>query len=81
MTAPPTKAQITAALDRAANAAREKTPHGDRILKQQLTGYSAERRGDSWWLIGHLRVLGGAEEWDVLFNPETDQGRLRAKGS
>jgi hypothetical protein len=36
-----------------------------------------ERRGERWWLIGHIRVLGQSDEWEVLYDPETDEGRVR----
>jgi hypothetical protein len=78
MSVRPTKDQIKAALDRAAKAARDHTRHGDRVLKQPLMGHSAERRGN-WWLIGHIAILGESERWDVLYDPVTDEGRLRKK--
>jgi hypothetical protein len=28
--------------------------------------------------MGHIRVLGQAERWDVPYDPETDQGKLQA---
>lgn len=73
----PTADQIDAALSRAADAARELTQYPDRILKQPLPQHGSERRGERWWLIGHIRVLGQPDEWDVLYDPETDEGRLR----
>jgi hypothetical protein len=72
----PTTDQINAALTRAADAARERTQYPDRILKHPLPQHDCERRGARWWLIGHLRVLGQPDEWQVLYDPVTDQGRL-----
>jgi hypothetical protein len=79
MTTRPTNEQIRAALSRAADAACERTTYPDRVLKQQLPKHASERLDERWWLIGHIRVLGGPEEWEVLYDPETDEGRLRAK--
>jgi hypothetical protein len=75
----PTTDQINAALSRAADAARERTTYPDRILKQPLPQHGSERRGERWWLIGHPRVLGQPDEWQALYDPETDERRLRAK--
>jgi hypothetical protein len=77
MAVPPTNEQITAALKRAAEAARELTPYPDRILRHPQR--PPERIDERWRLIGHLRVLGQPEEWQVLYDPETDHGRLRPK--
>jgi hypothetical protein len=74
-TSPPTPEHITAALKRAAEAARELTPYPDRVLRHPLR--PPARIDARWWLIGHLRVLGQPEQWDVLYDPETDEGRLR----
>jgi hypothetical protein len=79
MAGPPTTDQINAALTRAADAAREHTKFPERILKQPLPQHGSERRGERWWLIGHIRVLGQSERWEVLYDPETDEGRLRVK--
>jgi hypothetical protein len=27
-----------------------------------------------WWLFGRLSVLGEVQEWDVLYDPEIDEG-------
>ena len=78
MSKPPTVDQINAALSRAADAARELTQYPDRILKHPLSQHGSERRGERWWLIGYVRVLGQAERWEVHYDPETDRGRLRA---
>jgi hypothetical protein len=77
MVQPPTPQQIDAALKRAQNAVRELTPHPERLLRHPLR--PAERIDDRWWLIGHIRVLGQPERWDVLYDPETDEGRLRSQ--
>jgi hypothetical protein len=69
MTARPTKDQINAALDRAAFAARDHTTHAFRILKRPLPKHSSEPRGERWWMIGHIRVLGESELWEVLYDP------------
>jgi hypothetical protein len=79
MTNQPTRDQINAALTRAAAAARERTTYPDRILNQPLPKHGSDRIGECWWLIGHIRVLGQPERWEVWFDPETDEGRLRAK--
>jgi hypothetical protein len=79
MCARPTKDLINAALERAANAARENTRHFDRVLKHPLASHSAEPRGERWWLIGWIRVLGESEEWEVLYDPVSGQGKLQAK--
>jgi hypothetical protein len=79
MTTRPTKDQINAALDRAAIAARDHTTHSSRLLKSPLPKHGSERRGGRWWMIGHIRVLGESELWDVLYDPVTDEGRLRTK--
>jgi hypothetical protein len=75
----PTVDQINTALKRAATAARELTPYPDRVLALPLPNHASERRGESWWLIGHIRVLGKPERWEVWYDPLTDQGRLRSK--
>jgi hypothetical protein len=73
----PTANRINAALDRAAKTARDHTKHSSRLLKSPLPKYGSEPRGERWWLIGHIRVLGEQERWEVLFDPVTDEGRLR----
>ena len=73
----PTKEQINAALKRARDAAQEHTKYPDRILKQPLPKHTSERFEGRWWLIGHIRVLGQPERREVLYDPETDEGRLR----
>jgi hypothetical protein len=73
----PTVDQINAALKRAATAAREVTEYPDRILKHPLPQHGSERCDGRWWLIGHVRVLGQPERWEVLYDPATDEGRLR----
>ena len=75
MTQPPTTDQINAALKRAASAARELTKYPDRILAMPLPKHASERFAGRWWLIGSVRVLGEAERWDVLYDPETGKGR------
>jgi hypothetical protein len=79
MSAKPTTDLINTALKRAADAARELTPYPERILKQSLPKHGSERRGERWWLIGQIRVLGKPEQWEVLYDPEAGEGRLRAK--
>jgi hypothetical protein len=34
---------------------------------------------DRFWLIGWIVVVDEPEDWDVLYDPVTDEGRLRAK--
>jgi hypothetical protein len=76
----PTTVQINAALKRAASAARDLTKYPDRILAMPLPKHVSERFEGRWWLIGSVRVLEEAERWDVLYDPETDEGQLRANG-
>jgi hypothetical protein len=66
MTTRPTTEQTNAALTRAATAARELRKYPDRILKQPLPQLGSERRGERWWLIGHIRGLGEPKRWDAL---------------
>jgi hypothetical protein len=75
----PTKQQINAALDRVADDARDHTKHTSRILKSPLPKHSSEPRGDRLWMIGHIRVLCESELWEVLYDPVTDEGKLRKK--
>jgi hypothetical protein len=79
MSTRPTKDQINDALSRAAHAARDHTPYPERLLKHPLASHSAERRGERWWFIGWVRVSGEPEEWEVLYDPLTAQGKLQAK--
>jgi hypothetical protein len=81
MTGRPTAEQINSALARAADAAREHTKYPDRILKQPLPQHGSERRGERWWLIGYIRVLGQSKQWEVLYDPRTDAGRFPCFGS
>ena len=78
MSQPPTKDQINAALKRAASTARELTKYPDRILALPFPKHGSEHFEGRWWKVGYVRVLGQAERWDVLLDPETDEGRLRA---
>jgi hypothetical protein len=47
-------------------------------LKQPIRSHNAEHRGERWWLIGYVRVLGESERWEVLYDAEADEGRLHA---
>jgi hypothetical protein len=58
VTTRPTADQITKALSRAVETAREHTKYPDRILKKQLPKYGSEPCGERWSLIGQIRVLG-----------------------
>jgi hypothetical protein len=78
MTGQPTTDQINAALKRARDAAKERTTYPDRLLTLPLPQHGSERQGERWWLIGYVRVLGQSERWEVLYDSETDEGRLRA---
>jgi hypothetical protein len=71
--------QITEAMHRAADAAREHTRNPDRIAEFPLAPDDCEPTEDGWWHIGWVGVIGEPEEWDVLYDPVADQGRLRAK--
>jgi hypothetical protein len=73
----PNTEQINAALSRAADAARERTPYPERLLRHLQR--PPERIDERWWLIGHIRVLGQPERWDVLYDPETDVFKPREK--
>jgi hypothetical protein len=77
MSARPTVDQINAALKRAADAAREHVKYPDRVLALPLPKHASERFDERWWKIGYVRVLGQQERWDVLLDPETNEGRLR----
>jgi hypothetical protein len=79
MTARPTKDQINEAMHRAAEAARECTRDPNRITMPPLPPHDCELIEERWFLIGWIVVLGEPEEWDVLYDPVTDEGRLRAK--
>jgi hypothetical protein len=79
MSQPPTKDQINAALNRAAIAAGEHTKHSSRLLKSPLPKHGSEPRGERWWMVGYIRVLGEDELWEVLYDPVTDEAKLRAK--
>ena len=77
MTTRPTKDQVKDALDRAAKAARDHTKYPSRVLIRPLPRHASEPRGEHWWFIGRVRVAGESEQWDVLYDPVTDEGRLR----
>jgi hypothetical protein len=77
----PTAEQITAAMHRAADAARKLTRHSDRIVPLLRSVDGVEPADDGWWHNGWIGVVGETEEWDVLYQPETDDGRLRTSVS
>jgi hypothetical protein len=77
MTERPAKDQITAAMHRAADAARARTRSPDRIAEFPRGVDDCEPAEDGWWHIGWIGVVGEPEEWNVLFDTETDEGRLR----
>jgi hypothetical protein len=79
MTARPTKEQINAALDRAAEAARERTRTRARITMLPLPPHDCELIEERWFLIGWIVVVAEPEEWSVFYDPLTDEGRLRVK--
>jgi len=76
MTTRPTVEQITAAMHRAAEAARTRTRYPDRIAEFPRGVDDVVLAEGGWWHIGWVGVVGEPEEWDVLYDPETDQGRL-----
>jgi hypothetical protein len=74
---PPTKEQITDAIHRAAEVARTRTRYPDRIAEFPRGINYIEEPEDGWWHIGWVGVVGEPEEWDVLYDPVTNVGRLR----
>jgi hypothetical protein len=78
MSQPPTTDQINAALKRARAAAKARSQYPNRLLAIPLPKHGSERLDDRWWLIGRIVAIGESERWDVLYDPETDKGRLRA---
>jgi hypothetical protein len=81
MTLAPTTEQITAAMQRAAWAAQSLTRYPDRIVEFPHGVDDCEPAEDGWWHIGWVGVIGEPEEWDVLYDPASDEGRVRAKSS
>ncbi|MFL5760265.1 MAG: hypothetical protein ACJ8FM_18985 [Xanthobacteraceae bacterium] len=77
--AAPTLEQITAAMQRAAWAARERTRYPDRIAEVPLAPEDCAPADDGFWHMGWIGVSGESEDWEVHYNPETDEGRLRKK--
>jgi hypothetical protein len=81
MTIRPTAEQINEALTLAAWAAGDRTRYTDRIA-QFLRGVDDCTLGkDGWFHIGWIGVVREPEEWDVLYDPVTEEGRLRSKRS
>jgi hypothetical protein len=76
---PPTNEQITDAMHRAAAVARTRTRYPDRITEFPRGVDDCEPVDDTWFHIGWIGVIGEPEEWDVLYDPVTDEGRLRAR--
>jgi hypothetical protein len=79
MTTCPTAEQITAAMHRATSVARTRTRYPDRIAEVPRGVDDVESAEDGWFYIGWIGVVGEPDEWDVLYDPAADQGRLRAK--
>jgi hypothetical protein len=77
MTERPTKDQIDEAIHRAAEVARERTHSPDRITMLPLPPHDCELIEERWFLIGWIVVVGEPEDWDVLYDPVTDEGRVR----
>jgi hypothetical protein len=77
MTTRATTEQITEAMHRAAQVAREHTRYPDRIAEFPRGVDDCEPVEDGWWHIGWIGVVGEPEEWDVLYDPEREEGRLR----
>jgi hypothetical protein len=78
MTERPTAERITDAMHQAADAARARTRSPDRLAEFPRGVDDVEEREDGWLHIGWIGVVGEPDEWDVLFHPETNQGRLHA---
>jgi len=74
MTTRPTADQINAAMHRAADAAKERTRYPDRIAEFPRGVDDCEPAEDGWFHIGWIGVVGEPDEWDVLYDPVTDQG-------
>jgi hypothetical protein len=77
----PTTEQLTDAKHRAADAARTRTRYPDRIAAFPRGVDDVDEVEDGWFHIGWVGVVGEPEEWDVLYDPATDEGRLRAERS
>jgi hypothetical protein len=74
MTTRPTADQINAAMHRAADAAKERTRYPDRIAEFPRGVDDCEPAEDGWFHLGWIGVVGEPDEWDVLYDPVTDQG-------
>jgi hypothetical protein len=72
----PTKDQITDAMHRAAGAARARTRYPDRIAEFPRGVDEVEEAEDGWFHFGWIGLIGEPDEWDVLYDPVTDQGKL-----
>jgi hypothetical protein len=79
MPARPTAEQIDAAIHRAADAARALTRYPDRITMLPVPPTDDDLVDERFWFIGWIVVVGEPEQWDVLYDPVTDEGRLRRK--
>ncbi|MFL5761375.1 MAG: hypothetical protein ACJ789_16765 [Thermomicrobiales bacterium] len=77
--APPTKDQVTAAMQRAAWAARAHTRYPERIAEFPRGVDDCESAEDGWFHFGWVGVTGEPDEWQVLYDPVTDEGRLRKR--
>ena len=73
----PTTDLIDEAIHRAADAARALTRYPDRITMLPTPPKDDDLVDDRFWFIGWFVVVGEPEEWDVLYDPVTNEGRLR----
>jgi hypothetical protein len=73
--------EIGAAIDRAAEAACSLSRHADRITLLPRPPHDCELVEERWFHIGWIGVVREPEEWDVLYDPVTEEGRLRSKRS
>jgi hypothetical protein len=78
-TAKPTAEQIDIAIQRAAEAARALTRSPDRITLLLVPPTDDDLVDGRFWFIGWIVVVGEPEQWDVLYDPVTDEGRLRKR--
>jgi hypothetical protein len=75
----PTAEQIDEAIHRAAAATRALTRYPDRITMLPVPPHDDDLVDERFWFIGWIVVVGEPEEWDVLYDPVTDEGRLRKR--
>jgi hypothetical protein len=75
----PTAKQVDAAIHRAAEAGRTLTRSPHRITPLPVPPTDEDLVDERFWFVGWIGVIGEPEDWDVLYDPATDQGRSRAQ--